>query len=533
MFNKKLGAFVSGFVADQKNSWIAYSDYEKLSLNARIDYSFNPKTRLTAALNQNNYSSDMTGSIDSIAFYSRQYEASNNFAYRKIRALRASLRLDHRWNDHAETFATVFFRDNAMGQNPSYSFRWTAPSTKATGEINENAFKSYGFLVQHSQGFKFLQSKILLGLSYDDSPARYFAYKTEMTATLRADKKSVSKYTLDRELPEVFLSNYQASIYNTGVYAQLELVPLSKMKVVLGGRIDRMSFDFLNFIDNSTGTKAYQQFTPKIGLTYDLTKGNGLYANASKGFSPPSLNAIFRLRPNPVPQGDLFYFNLLPAVFNNIEIGGWATALHKKIYFDWAIYQMKGQNELLNIRQQDNSFDYQSAGETLHRGIEYSITYKSNSQWFMRFGGTNAVHRYIKFDLSLRASDLIKNVDGKDMPVAPTWIYNTEIIYKPIWLKGFRIAAEWQRLNGYFQNQVNSMKYEDRGFLGAKGVSLLNIRAGFQVKSVELFMNILNASNELYANNITRGNLPTDRPNFTASAPRTVTVGMQYNFVGK
>lgn len=74
---------------------------------------------------------------------------------------------------------------------------------------------------------------------------------------------------------------------------------------------------------------------------------------------------------------------------------------------------------------------------------------------------------------------------------------------------------------------------EDRGFLGQKGLSLLNVRVGYTIKGVELFVNALNLTNELYTTSASRGNAVSDRTRFSPGAPRTVGFGMQYNFVGK
>ncbi|HEY9045123.1 MAG TPA: TonB-dependent receptor, partial [Ohtaekwangia sp.] len=135
--------------------------------------------------------------------------------------------------------------------------------------------------------------------------------------------------------------------------------------------------------------------------------------------------------------------------------------------------------------------------------------------------------------LSTRSSDQVKNVNGNDMPQAPHWIANSEVTYKPKYIKGLRIAVEWQRISTWYQDQISKVKYDDRGFLGMKGVSYLNLRAGYTWKSVELFTNAMNLTDELYANAATRGNNATDRTTYTPAAPRTVVMGIQYNFSGK
>ncbi|HEY9044812.1 MAG TPA: TonB-dependent receptor, partial [Ohtaekwangia sp.] len=444
MITKKLGIYIGGFQAKQRDSWQTYSDYDKSSINARLDYALTAKTNFTLAFSGNEYNSDMSGSVDSIAFYNREYTSTTDFTYRKVHSQRTRFTVTHQWNASHETMLTLFYRDNYIEQNPNYSIRWTSGSTSATGEVNRNSFYSKGAILQHSIKLPFLQSRILAGGSIDYSPTNYWSYQTELGAQLRPDGKSVEKYTLLKEDKDVFLSKYQANLVNSAIYSQVEMNPVERLKVTVGARYDRMSFDYQNYLDATSGNKAYERVTPKIGATYDLGNGKGLYVNYSQGFSPPGLTSVFRKKPTADPAAPTeFYYNLEPARFDNIELGGWASLFENKVYIDAAVYQMNGHKELLSIRQPDNSYDYQSAGKTLHRGVEYSLTYKPDDQWFIRFGGTNAIHRFEDFALSTRSSDQVKNVNGNDMPQAPHWIANSEVTYKPKYIKGLRIAVEW------------------------------------------------------------------------------------------
>jgi outer membrane receptor protein involved in Fe transport len=531
---KRLGVYVSGFEARQRNGWQANSDYDKSSFNATLDYLLTDKTKLTLAFSGNDYYSDMAGSVDSIAFYKRAYSSTTDFNYRKVHSNRTRFTISHQWNDQQETVLTLAYRDNYIEQNPNYSIRWTTGSTTASGERNRNTFTSRVALFQHRIKFNFLDAKLLTGGSIDYSPTDYWSYKIDLAAQLRPDGKSVEKYSIVQERPDVYLSDYRANLKNYAAYSQFELNPLERLKITVGLRYDNMMFGYNNFADASAGTRSYGQFAPKVGVTFDLLHDQGLYANYSEGFSPPALTSIFRKRPaSGSAGGNDFYYNLEPARFKNIEVGGWGSLFDNKVYFDYALYQMIGRNELLNIRQQDNSTDYQSAGKTLHRGVEYGITWKPNGDWFIRFGGTNAIHRFVEFDISNRSSDLAQNVNGKDMPQSPRWIANGEVTYKPHYIKGFRIALEWQRIGPWYQDQVNHVMYNDRTLFGMKGVSYLNLRAGYQWRGVEVFTNVLNLTDELYANSATRGNAVTDRTTYTPAAPRTFVLGLQYTFTGK
>ncbi|WP_303309832.1 TonB-dependent receptor [Hymenobacter sp. BT730] len=544
MVNAKLGGFLSGYVARQRNSWLASSDYDKVSVNGRVEYALSEKTRLTGAISYNDYDSQTSSSVDSVAYYRREYSSTSDFTYRKTYALRARLAADYQWNAQNTSSLTAYFRDNSVGQNPSYGIRWnptpspTNDPTKARGEINVNAFKSYGLLAQHSVKMAWLDSRLISGASFDYSPTRYDAHQIDLAAKLRADGRSVERYTITADRPDLPIADYDTNLRNSAVYAQLDLHPINRLaalQLTLGGRFDRLAFDYHNYLDQSTGSKVYQQATPKIGLTYDLGHGRGVYANYSQGFSPPGLTSIFRKKPNtPAGAPAEFYYNLKPARFYNREVGGWASLLEGKVYLDVALYQLDGRNELLNIRQPDNSTDYQSAGKTLHRGIEYGLTYKPTAELFFRFGSTNAVHRFEEFVLSTRATDAVKDVNGKQMPQAPRWVANTELTYKPQWLKGLRVAGEYQRISSWYQDQINHVKYEDEGLFGARGVSVLNLRTGYSWhETLEVFVNVLNVTDERYATAATRGNNKTDRATYTPGAPRTFATGIQYNFTGQ
>lgn len=516
----KLGFYAGGLVSRQRDSWITSSDYDKHAQYARLEYNINRRARLTGTFSYSDYNSQTSGSVDSISFYSRQYISATDFTYRKAHSLRTRLTFDYEWNKKAQTSFTLFARGNKHGQNPAYAIRWIPGTTTARGEINSNNFQSTGLIVQHHQKLNFLNSKFIAGGVLDLSPNQYWSYQIDLAAQLRADKKSVEKYSIVNERPDLQLANYDADIKNTAAYVQYDFKPISKLLVSVGGRYDRMGLSYFNALDATRGTKNYSSFSPKVGLTYELLSNVGIYANYSRGFSPPALTSIFRKRPVPAEDGTLFYYNLEPAIFHNKEIGGWASLFKNKLYLDLAVYAMTGTNELLNIRQPDNSFDYQSAGKTLHKGIEMGLSFKPGSQMFFRFGGTHAIHRFINFTLSTRASDALLNVDGLDMPSSPKWVWNSEITYYPKWFNDLHISMEVQRVSSWYQNQTNTISY--------KGYTVFNSRIGYAWKKLEIYTNILNLTDILYAYNASRGNTSIDRTTYNPAAPRTFIMGLQY-----
>lgn len=531
MINRKLGYYVGGYYANQKNGWMSNSDYDKNSVNMRFDYDLKPGTKLIFAGAYNNYYSQTGGSVDSVAFYSRDYVSTTDFTYRKVNSLRMRVSLEEKWNENNFTMLHVFYRDNVIDQNPAYAIRWNTGKTTAAGQINSNKLSSRGFIAQHSASFIPLKTKLIAGISVDNSPNTYNAYQVDLNAQLRNNGLSVQKFTINALRPDILLSDYSALIWNYAAYSQAELKVFKNTTLNFGARYDIMSFSYSNKLDNTSGTKSFSQLSPKAGATYKINDGAGIYANYAKGFSPPGLTTVFTKKPNTQPAD--FYYELAPAEFTNYEIGGWFSLIKNKVNVEVSLYQLNGRNELLNVRQPDNSTDYQSAGRTTHQGVEYNLLVNATRELSFRVSGTNAMHRYDEFFLSTNQKDILKNVNGKYMPSAPSCILNSELTYKPQFAKGLRMSVEWQHMSPWFMDQVNNFKYADSGVFGIQGISVVNFRAGYKWKAFEIFSNVMNISNELYAFNVTRGNSVSSRNIYTPAPPRTFVFGFQYNFISK
>jgi len=526
----KVGFHIAGISSLQENGWMTYSDYNKDNLNARIDYNISPSTRLISNTMYGKYYSDMSGSVNEDAFNNRTYKSTIDFTYRKSDALRTRLTLEHDWNSNSSSYITAYLRDNKLGQNPSYGIKWspTVNPTTAKGEVNSNNFKSYGAIAQHTQKFDFLNTKIVAGALYDYSPVTYWSYVIDLKANLNpgeAGKQTVDSYEIIAEHPDSKLADYKADIFNTAAYAQLSFNLIEKVVMTLGGRYDNMKVDYDNALDLSSGSKMYDKVTFKAGANYNPVDFAGFYGNYSQGFAPPGITSIFRTKPGTggttgVPAD--FYYNLEPATFDNFEIGGWFSFFQNKLNLDYAFYYMEGKNELLNIKLPDNSTDYRSAGETRHKGIEFGASYRPSKQFNIRLGGTYAQHTYIDFKLSDKPTDPIQNLDGKEMPAAPKWSGNSEVSYYANWLPNLRTSIEWQLVGSYYQDQINTVKYD--------GYNLFNARIGYQWKKIEIYGNVLNLTDKLYAYNVSRANTTGAQPTYTAAAPRTFVFGIQYNF---
>lgn len=508
----KLGVLVGGDYAYRRDGYRSHSDYDKLSLHGKVNYQFDASTKLVNSFSFVDYQTDMTGGLDSAYFFGENYSSQQTFTYRKVNTFRASSKLTHYWSDKDKTAATVFFRNNSIGQNPHYRIKddynpWSGSGDKnlAHSEINDNSFYSIGAIVHHQKKWSKMDSKLAFGASLDYSPN---TYKANYIRVHKTDDKIYDSYT---ETDSV-LTDYEVDLLNSGAYLQGEFSPIKRMKISAALRFDQFSYDYRNNLGEDAFSGApdskdqFNAFTPKLGITYDF-EPIGLYGNYSLGFSPPEVGELYRGVKVPV---------LEPAEYSNYEIGGWASFLKKKLSIDLSYYYLIGQNEIINVKLDDGSSVNKNAGSTTHSGVEYNLVYNPNKTFSARFSGAYSKHEFDDF--------VEKGVDysGNEMPGAPSLIANSEMTYRPQYLKGFHVGLEWQYIDQYYMDEKNTAEYE--------GYNLVNLRMGYKINGVALWFHVLNIADKLYA---TAASKTRWGVNYRPGEPRTFNVGVSYTIKGK
>lgn len=508
----KWGFLASGYYANRSNGPVDYSDFRKTAFSIRTDYRANTSTSWSNTFSYIDYYSDMTGALDSLKFAQRNYSTPHSFTFRSVHSLRFKSMLRKQWNEKSETTITALYRNNFIDQNPSYSVGSTANPLLFRGQINKNAFQTYAFFIQHTKKINWLNSKLIAGASIDISPQNYNA------CFIWIRKNSVTEKYSDyyAPSPDSLLSNYQTGISNLASFIDLEIKPWKGFKIVTAIRYDAFRYNFRNHLPASASSGApstinsFSRLTPKIGFTYNRN-GIGFYGNYSEGYVPPQITELFNSTKVPYLQ---------PQTFFNYEIGGWLSILQNKLYIDWSLYRMDGRNEIISVKQPDGTTINQNAGKTRHTGIEYGIHYRPSKSWIIRVSATNAYHQFIE--------NVVKgiNYNGKEMSAAPHFTSNMEVTYKPAYLPGLRLSAEWQHQGGYFMDDLNAYRY--------RGFDLANLRAGYIFKHVEVWINVLNAGNLYYSGFASKSTASgSGSYSYNLGDPREITLGVSYGFRNK
>ena len=473
----RTGLFIGGYVSRQRDGWYEHTDYDKVSLTARLDRELNASTTLEATMTYSNLDTDTNGALDSLSFSSRGFNSPHTFSYRQVESLRARTTLKKAWSKSQKSDVTLFMRANSLDQIPYWRVRTNRKDrSRATGETNLQEFWSLGTTAQHEIRFERMNARLSGGLILDYSPSTYLA---EYIDVARVDGKYASFSS-----PDSLLSDYSADLFNGALYSRLELEPSEDLLVSGSLRFDRIRYDF----DNQLGGEAYsgaddeirsfQAISPKLGLTYDFGQGRGVYSNASISFAPPEINELYHGVSVP---------SLKPARFTSYEVGGWAALLEGRLFLDLAVYAMEGRDEIIPIVSPSGGFVNENAGHTRHRGIEYTVFAKPSNSVSLRASGSRAVHSFIDF------VDFGVDQSGNDMAFAPKWTSNVELAFEPDFVENGRMSLEWTHLGTYYMDNSNLAEYE--------GYDVFNIRASYDLGELQFWANVDNVFDKLYATN--------------------------------
>ncbi|MBX6380176.1 MAG: TonB-dependent receptor [Thermoflavifilum aggregans] len=501
----KMGIGLYGYYANQHDTYHQHNDFHKLALTLKGDAYINDHLKWENELSIIDYRSDMNGGLDSLDFYKKNYASYYTFNYRSVKAIRFASSLHYEKGKLGEGFATAYFRYNDIGQNPTYRIKRTANPLKATGEINDNRFTSYGLLMQHTLKNASSHLQAIFGINAEYSPLNYHAQFIQI-------QKDTAGYYISYTPTDSVLTDYHAGIDNEAAYMQLKWEPVQALYVVGGIRYDRLAYHFVNHLPPSaytgapSSTNVFSHVTPKIGLTYHLSLHSGFYANISQGFAPPDITDLYNGVKVPY---------LKPAVYMNYEAGGWFMWQQGKGSIQADVYRMIGTNEIISVRQDDGSYQNENAGKTLHEGLEYTIAYSPLAGVQFKWNGTWAYHEFLEYQING------KDYSHTQMNAAPKILYFAEITYHPGFLKNAYIAFDWQHVGKYYIDPANTQTY--------KGYDLFHIRSGYQWNRLGVWVNVLNVMNTIYATTVDYASYGNT---YRAGIPRTWQIGVSYDFTG-
>jgi outer membrane receptor protein involved in Fe transport len=230
----------------------------------------------------------------------------------------------------------------------------------------------------------------------------------------------------------------------------------------------------------------------RLGLEKDLQAGL-LYANLSRGFRPPQVTELYRLR------GGQTIADLDSEELTAVEAG------FKNEMVTLAVFAERTRNYLFRDSEAFNVSD----GRTQSVGAELSLQHQIDRHQF-QLAATYARHEY-DFDRAAASRETI--VDGNDLDSAPRWIANAA--WQMAISDTVNHELEVNRVGSYFLNAANTAKYE--------GHYSVNWRLQWQANArTEVSLRVINLLDEEYAD---RADFAFGSERYFPAMPRQIYLG--------
>ncbi len=376
--------------------------------------------------------------------------------------------------------------------------------------IEENSQKSIGF---QSAYFNGSMKDISLTIGLDGEMTNAYLKQTQRHAT------EGSKF-LQVTIPAGKQYDYKVNANMIAPFVHLNWLLSERWALSAGLRYENINYDYHNKMlsgrttDNGTvcgfggcrysrpndSKDTFDNWSPKFGISYQLSEEVLAFTNISKGFRAPQATELYRL------QRDQLVANLDSVQADSLELG--LRANHDSLRYEITAYMVETDHVIFR----DSAYFNISDGYTEHEGIEAQLNYDINHFFDLGFNLSYARHRYAKEQF---LGDL--NIDGNDIDSAPRHFGTLQLGWKIS--SSSRVELEWLHVGSYFMDAENAHQYE--------GHDLLNLRARWSLSDKwHVFARINNLTNEKYAERADYTTFSHER--YFPGTPTTVFVGVQW-----
>ncbi|MHA3787336.1 TonB-dependent receptor [Flavobacterium hauense] len=299
-------------------------------------------------------------------------------------------------------------------------------------------------------------------------------------------------------------------------FAQLRLQLSRKFEVQAGINYNKTQFELDNtYPAANISSEKYSYdgiWSPQISLLFKPSGLQTIYASLSRGFSLPSieetLTADGTINPNIKPENGY-----------NFEVGGKFYFLERNLYVEISLYHMQINDLLVAQRVGDDQYIGVNAGETLHQGVEASISYNWN------IDKNVTIKPYVTASIGkYEFKEFLNNgidYSGNALTGVPANKANAGIQLETC---GFYISSDF-----YY---VDTIPMNDANTAFADSYTLLNAKAGYRFElfkgmTAHLSTGVNNIANTHYASMVL-----VNAVGINGGAPRYYYPGLPVNYYG-
>jgi len=305
-------------------------------------------------------------------------------------------------------------------------------------------------------------------------------------------------------------------------YIQHNQLLLENITLTLGARYDYANYDFDNklsvFGDIGHGKQSltdrsnhFSHLSPKASVNYQVNDSASVYLRYANSFRLPTADSLYHLTNKDTGEAK----PVDPEVSDTYELG--YKAYIGELAFDAAIYYMDVDDGIVRAYNDAGQRYLTNANRVIHQGIEIAVNWQLTQSLNINLAYTHSQHEF----------DEDENFAGNDMKMAPNYITNARLTYKPEFLSGLTALLELQSIGKYWLDDANSQ--DDQGNdRKDDGYTIGNVKFRYQATSqLAIHARVINVTNKVYAQEV---EYRYGRNAYSPGAPRTAYVGINYSW---
>jgi len=315
---------------------------------------------------------------------------------------------------------------------------------------------------------------------------------------------------------------YQDKIHSRqyNIFLQSAFSPVRDFSVTAGVSYNNFHYGFRRLSEAQKRSSDFApQFVPRIAASFKLGP-TYLYANISKGYSPPSIDEVHA-------SDGIFNTNLKAETGLNYETGIRTQLLPNKLWLDGSVYLFQLRNTIVSRRDSSGADFYVNAGKTKQFGTEIGLSYLpvNNHGDFVRQLKIWVNYTYIHARFG-QYQQGINKYDGNKLTGTPP----------DVLVGGMDIATSPGIYANLTYSYTNRLPLNDANTFFATSYNLFIAKAGYKIDICKKATADLYAAYEHSFNNpYSLGNDLNAAGNryFNPSAPSMFTVGAKFRFMVK
>lgn len=461
---------------------------ERKTVSGKLIRDFDVDASLSLRAEYLETSEESPGSLDQAAFDQDWQQAAIDDAYTDQQILSATVGYVTGLGPQSEVEIKYAVRSHEEQGMPSWN---------ATADYGEDDMLNHNLVATYHRDFDRYRSRVIAGLDLQRSHVEEDSYDA---------RSSDSNIELDRSW------NIVAEVASP--FLQYEISPVAPMRVSLGARYDRVTYD-ANNLDHSLDDRAeFSNLTPKAGATYELNKENSLWFGYNTGFVVPSRSALFsstRYITDP---------DLKPEKAKNIDFGLRGRLMAGRLTYDVALYDTKIR-DMVVVEDRPGMDAYVNAGEIEVKGVETSLSYRPLDGLRFALAHTYARNKYREY---VTGSN---DYSGNYLAASPLHHLNARVTWTP--RAELDLELEWDHLTAYHTNSDNSADPQGQ----YERPDLFHLRVSYGTGPWSLWAHALNLFDKQYAERVSYSvpsRFSSGGRSFTSGTERSLYAGVSYTW---